>query len=71
MRRQPLQQHGKWIALTAAPTASGKTTVRLSIMETGKIVEATIELDKKGRIVGVLPALPIDPNVEYRLGPGK
>jgi hypothetical protein len=40
-------------------------------METGKIVEATIELDNKGRIVGVLPALPIDPNVEYRLGPGK
>ena len=58
-------------AATAAPTASGKTTVRLSIMETGKIVEATIELDNKGRIVGVLPALPIDPNVEYRLGPGK
>ena len=58
-------------AATAAPTASGKTTVRLSIMETGKIVEATVELDNKGRIVGVLPALPIDPNVEYRLGPGK
>jgi hypothetical protein len=53
------------------PAAGGKTTVRLSIMETGKIVEATIELDKKGRIVGVLPALPIDPNVEYRLGPAK
>jgi hypothetical protein len=58
-------------AATAAPTASGKTTVRLSIMDTGKIVEATIELDKKGRIVGVMPALPIDPNVEYRLGPAK
>ncbi len=56
---------------TAAPAASGKTTVRLSIMETGKIVEATIELDKKGRIVGVVPALPIDPNVEYRLGPAE
>ena len=56
---------------TAAPTAGGKTVVRLSIMETGKIVEATIELDKKGRIVSVLPALPIDPNMEYRLGPGK
>jgi hypothetical protein len=54
---------------TAAPAASGKTTVRLSIMETGKIVEANIELDKKGKIVGVVPALPIDPNVEYRLGP--
>ncbi len=58
-------------AATAAPTAGGKTVVRLSIMETGKIVEATIELDKKGRIVSLLPALPIDPNVEYRLGPGK
>jgi hypothetical protein len=58
-------------AATAAPTAGGKTTVRLSIMETGKIVEATIELDKKGKIVGVVPALPIDPNVEYRLGPAK
>ena len=58
-------------AATAAPTAGGKTVVRLSIMETGKIVEATIELDKKGRIVSLLPALPIDPNGEYRLGPGK
>lgn len=58
-------------AATAAPTVGGKTVVRLSIMETGKIVEATIELDKKGRIVSLLPALPIDPNMEYRLGPGK
>lgn len=57
----------------AAPAAAagGKSVVRLSVMATGKLVEASIELDKKGRIVGILPALPIDPNVEYRLGPGK
>ena len=58
-------------APAAATAAGGKVIVRLSVMATGKLVEGTIELDKKGRIVGVLPALPMDPNMEYRLGPGK
>jgi hypothetical protein len=55
---------------SSAAAAGGKMTIRLSVLETGKLVEASIEVDKKGRIVGVLPALPLDPATEYRLGPG-
>ena len=58
-------------AAPAATANGGTAAVTLSVMETGKIVEATIDLDKKGRIVSVVPVKPIDPNVEYRLGPGK
>ncbi|MHC4853775.1 MAG: vWA domain-containing protein [Planctomycetota bacterium] len=55
----------------SAPATGGKTTVRLSVLATGKLVEASIELDKKGRIVNVLPAVPLDAGTEYRLGPGQ
>ncbi len=58
-------------APAGAPGARGKTTVRLSVMATGKLIEANIEFDNKGRVVSVVPVLPIDPTVEYRLGPGK
>jgi len=58
-------------AAPAGTSAGGTGPVRLSILETGKIVEATIDVDKKGRIVSVVPASPIDPKVEYRLGPAK
>ncbi len=54
----------------ASAAAGGKMYIRLSILETGKLIEASIEVDKKGRIVGVLPAVPLDPGMEYRLGPG-
>jgi hypothetical protein len=55
----------------SAPATGGKTTVRLSVLATGKLVEASIELDKKGRIVNILPAVPLDAGTEYRLGPGQ
>lgn len=40
-------------------------------MATGKLVEATIERDNKGRVIGMVPVLPLDPDTEYRLGPGE
>lgn len=54
----------------AVPSARGKGTVRLSVMATGKLVEAQFDFDKNGKVVGILPVLPLDPETEYRVGPG-
>jgi hypothetical protein len=56
-------------AASSEAAVRGKAAVELSVMATGELVDAEIDTDKKGRIVGVLPALPLDPDTEYRLGP--
>ena len=56
-------------AATAEPAVRGKTTVKLSVMATGELVDAKIDTDSEGRIVGALPVRPLDPETEYRLGP--
>ena len=43
--------------------------VALTVLETGDLVESSIYTDDSGNIVQVVPAAPLDPYTEYRLGP--
>ena len=42
-------------------------TVILTVEATGEVIESTINYDDSGMIVGVNPAVPLDPRTEYRL----
>lgn len=51
--------------------AGGEGKPTLSLLGTGEIVDATFEVDRHGRILEVIPAAPLDPGAEYRVGPGR
>ena len=52
----------------AAREAAG-VRVTLSNLDSGELVDAQIHTDKKGRITQIVPARPLDPRTEYRVGP--
>jgi hypothetical protein len=52
----------------AAREAAG-VKVTLSNLDSGELVDAQIHTDKKGRITQIVPAQPLDPRTEYRVGP--
>ena len=59
-------------AAVAAEKAARKTAgvaVTLSDLDSGELVDAQLHTDRKGRITQIVPAQPLDPRKEYRVGP--
>lgn len=61
---------GKAALAAEKPARKGAgVVVTLSVLETGELVDAQFQTDRKGRITQIVPAQPLDPRKEYRVGP--
>ncbi|MHC5049239.1 MAG: hypothetical protein ACYTGK_01360 [Planctomycetota bacterium] len=57
------------LAAEKAAREPAGVAVTLSILDSGELVDAQLHTDKKGRITKIVPAQPLDPRKEYRVGP--
>ena len=57
------------LAAEKAAREGAGVAVTLSILDSGELVDAQLHTDKKGRITKIVPAKPLDPRTEYRVGP--
>jgi hypothetical protein len=49
--------------------APATITVKMTVLATGETVDAKIQTDKAGGIKKIVPSKPLDPSIEYRVGP--
>jgi hypothetical protein len=57
------------LAAEKAAREGAGVAVTLSVLDSGELVDAQLHTDKKGRITKIVPAKPLDPRTEYRVGP--
>ncbi|MHC5050753.1 MAG: VWA domain-containing protein [Planctomycetota bacterium] len=57
------------LAAEKAAREGTRVAVTLSVLDSGELVDAQLHTDKKGRITKIVPAKPLDPRTEYRVGP--
>jgi len=65
------QAAGQTAGQAARATTGGRGRPCLTVLATGQLVDAAIEVDAQGRILEVIPAMPLDPTIEYKLGPSE
>ncbi len=55
--------------VTTGVAVAGAPPFRLTCQTTGQVVEAEIHTDDAGRVINIVPIVPLEPGNEYHLGP--
>ena len=55
--------------VTTEVAVAGAPPFRLTCQTTGQVVEAEIHTDDAGRVINIVPIVPLEPGNEYHLGP--